>query len=547
VTAGFGLAVVGTLLRKRAALVVAGWAVAVAGFAAALAVSRSVVTSVDGLTTRAWPGAELAVAAVGLLIAAAPAAEWLASGLAGAKARRAKADGATGEDAGGAVASRGGRDGAPARMLAVIALAAVASAPILAAWFWVAGGVRGPVAAVAMPVLPPFVAASDTGGFGYRTLVLRDDDGTLSYAVLRQGDPSLGEPELTGYAPADQALARQVAALGAPVGADAGDPGLALGEFGIRWVLMPSPVNMALAQRLDASVGLVQHSSAPAYALWQVTGPVSRVRAIATDGSVTALPAPAGGTSSIPASTAGGTLVLAEPYGGWTATVNGRALMPLPRAVDGWAQGFTLPASGGQLVIRRDNTARDISLIAEVLAVLAVAVLALPGSRAAQATAGAESPAASREPEPGRNADRGTGRTARDGARNQAGRTGSALEGPRRRAHDAAPLVGTAAGGVGLLTGSDEPTTQARPATSAGRCPDPAIPRQVTIPTPGGPHGARPRRTPAGTPAPALTGVPGREQDRKQGREQDRKQDGAACRKPASRPAVRRPGSHGRR
>ena len=52
--------------------------VAVGASAAALAVSRSAVRTVAGgaPATSAWPGMALVIAAIGLLIAAAPAAEW---------------------------------------------------------------------------------------------------------------------------------------------------------------------------------------------------------------------------------------------------------------------------------------------------------------------------------------------------------------------------------------------------------------------------------------------------------------------------------------
>ena len=173
-----------------------------------------------------------------------------------------------------------------------------------------------------------------------------------------------------------------MAALGAPQGADAGDPGLVLGDFGIKWVMVPGPVSQALSQRLDASVGLVPVSKAPAYDLWQVSGPVARVRVVAKDGTVTPLAAQPVGMTAVSAPAAGGTLVLAEPYGGWTATLGGTALKPLPAPVNGWAQGFTLPPGGGQLVITRNDLARDVSLIAELVAVLAICVLALPGKRA---------------------------------------------------------------------------------------------------------------------------------------------------------------------
>ena len=111
---------------------------------------------------------------------------------------------------------------------------------------------QGPVGSVTSPLLPAFVSASSTSGQQYRTLILRPNGSVLDYTVVRQGDPTLGEPELTTDSAAEQALSRQVAALGAPDGADAGDPGLVLGSFGIRWVLLPGPVDPALAERLDA-------------------------------------------------------------------------------------------------------------------------------------------------------------------------------------------------------------------------------------------------------------------------------------------------------
>jgi len=200
--------------------------------------------------------------------------------------------------------------------------------------------------------------------------------------VVRQGDPTLGEPELTIGTAAAQALGRQVAALGAADGADAGDPGLVLGQFGIEWVLLPGPVNPALAQRLDSAAGLVAKSQSPAYYLWQVAGPVARARVVTTDGVTTTLASSPVGMSGVSAPQSGGTLELAEPYGGWTARLNGRALTPVPAPVDGWAQGFVLPPGGGKLSITRNDLPRDVSLVLELIALLAVGVAALPGKRA---------------------------------------------------------------------------------------------------------------------------------------------------------------------
>ncbi|HET6185844.1 MAG TPA: glycosyltransferase [Trebonia sp.] len=361
VTIGLGLAVAAALLpHRRSEVTVAGWCVAVVGLIAAIAVSRITVTPAEGgVASKGWPGVAMAVAALGLLVAAAPAAQWLAE----------------------TASRRSGAVGGARKLLAGVALAAAASAPVLVAVYWVADGVRGPIGSVATPLLPAFVSASSSSGGQYRTLVLRPAGASLTYTLVRQSDPTLGEPELTAASPAAAALDRQVAALGAPQGADAGDPGLVLGDFGIKWVMLPGPVNQGLAQRLDTSVGLMPVSKAPAYDLWQVSGPVARVRVVARDGTVTPLAAQPVGMTAVTAPAAGGTLVLAEPYGGWTAMLGGTALKPLPAPVNGWAQGFTLPAGGGQLVITRNDLARNVSLIAELVAVLAICVLALPGKR----------------------------------------------------------------------------------------------------------------------------------------------------------------------
>lgn len=229
-------------------LVGAGWAVAGVGYLLAIATAHSG----DG-----WSGAALAVTAVGLLAAAAPAVRWLCS------------------------LSR--------RSLSWTALGAAAALPLAAAGFWVTGGVRGPVTPRPQQVLPAFVAASSAGPAHYRTLVLRPSAGSsggVTFAVARAGDPSLGEPELAEPAATTEAFSRQVAALVAPDGADSGDPGQSLASSGIHWVLLPGPVDQTLADRLNAASGLVPLSSSPAGDLWQVTGTVPRAAGSQTHGTL---------------------------------------------------------------------------------------------------------------------------------------------------------------------------------------------------------------------------------------------------------------------
>jgi GT2 family glycosyltransferase len=398
VTAGLVLPAFGALLaRRRLPLVYAGWAVALGGLAVALVVSHVQVTLPGGTAVSAWPGVATAVAAVGLLLAGTPLIEAAAI----EAAALARAGDARGR----------GRFPPGWRGLAVLGgFAVAASAPVLAAGYWLAAGVRGPVTAAGPQVLPPFVASSSSGPDRTRTLVLRPDGTALSYTVLRNTDPVLGEPELTESSSATRALAGVVASLGAAAGGDGADAGQALSQFDVGYVLLPAPVNQTLAQELDGSAGLIRLTTAPAYDLWQVAGTVARARVIGPDGATVAVPSGPVGVNTVVSPGTSGTLVLAEAAGGWSATLDGRPLAKLTRPVDGWAQGFVLPAGGGRLVITRDELARDLSLAAEAAAILVVFALALPGTRSAVAAPAAAAPAGPETiPAPARRRDRASG------------------------------------------------------------------------------------------------------------------------------------------
>ena len=392
VTAGLVLPAFAALLaRRRTVLVYAGWGVALGGLILALAVSRATVTPPQGgAAVSAWPGLAIAIAAAGLLLAATPLIEAIGRALAG-KSGSGRAD--------------PDRSGHPAWRFAasVAGLAAVASAPALAAGYWLADGLGGPVTAAGTPIMPAFVAAAATGPDRARTLVLRQDAGTLSYAVLRAADPVPGEPELAETAASRNAMESVVASLPAAGSGDAGDTGRALSQFGIGYVLLADPADQPLAGQLNAAAGLQPLTRSSSYDLWQVSGTVARARVVTPSGAAVAVPSGPVGVNTRLAPGTAGTLVLAEATGGWSATLDGKPLTPLAAPVDGWAQGFTLPAGGGHLVIARHETARNLTLGAEAAALFVVFVLALPGSRssvpapAAPRAAGAPEPAAPAE------------------------------------------------------------------------------------------------------------------------------------------------------
>ncbi len=477
------------LLSRRRSLIMAGWGVALFGLLIAIAVSRAVVTppgAESGIA--AWPGVALAVVALGLLLAAATAGDAIPRLLGGGPARQGLAS---------------------ARGLGVIVIALIAcSAPALAAASWVVSGIRGPVAAAHGQLVPELVSVSSDNGLRLRTLVLRAEPGHVSYAVLRGVGPSLSDPNLAPVPAAQRALGDAVATLVAPNGGEAADQGNTLAQFDIGFVLMPAPVNQGLARLLDGVTGLRPVSVTSSFDLWRLVDFPARVRVVEASGQV--IPLRSGTVSvtgaSVPA--AGGTLELAEPAGGWSATLNGHPLTPVRSPAGGWAQAFRLPAGGGLLSIHRDDTAHTVVLLLELVVLAVVAVLALPGigtSASAPAAAAADDSRGPGEPgEPGEPAEpavpavpgprtraRGRGRS-----RGKAGRPGARpkrdQDGPprsrRSRPAEPVPRAGT--------TGDTVPANAAarcRPPPPGPTPPGPTPPGPRTFPPPRGSTSRRPR------------------------------------------------------
>jgi GT2 family glycosyltransferase len=406
VTGGLALAALAALLlTARRSLVLAGWTVALLGLLIALAASRVLVTAAGALRpVAAWPGIALAVAAAGLVLAAAVAADVLPGQLRDGGWRR------------------------PAGFGVLVLALAAASAPLLAAGGWLTTGVHGPVTASSGPVLPAFVSVSADTGLRPRTLVLRQGPDGVTFEVLRDSDPLIGATDLSQPPAGQRALDSAVSTLVAPNGEDALDQGRSLAALGIGYVLLPAPVNGTLASTLNDVPALRPVSKTGTFQLWRVADTAAQARVIEPDGTVLPVPASQVGVSGAAAPRSGGTLVLAEPAGGWSATLNGTALPSLP-PVDGWAQAFRLPSGGGTLDVSHSQLGRDLIVALEALAFLVVAALALPGTRVpAESSAAAAEPSGrrergrdggSRERREGDRERRDGGRERRDGGRSR--------------------------------------------------------------------------------------------------------------------------------
>ncbi|MEU2058390.1 glycosyltransferase family 2 protein [Streptomyces bungoensis] len=344
---GIVLAALAALLRSERRLgILAAWAVALVGLVFAAVSNHS-----------AWAGPATLVYGIALLTAAALGAD-------GARARVAEQ-------------SFGWRQ----PVAALIALASAAG-PLLVAAGWMIGGADGPVERRDPVQVPAFVAEDAGTADRARTLIL-DSDSTarVRYSLVRGSGARMGDAELAAADGENARLDKVVANLVAGSGADQAGQ---LGGFAVRYVLVHKGAPREITRVLDATPGLSRLSQQDGSALWRVDQQVSRATLVPAGGSGTARPVAAGPVeihTTIPSGSGSRVLRLADTASdGWTATLDGRALTRT--TVDGWAQGFQLPAAGGRLDVTYEAPlAHTAWLWAQGALAVVLVVLALPGRR----------------------------------------------------------------------------------------------------------------------------------------------------------------------
>ncbi|MFF2547713.1 glycosyltransferase [Kitasatospora sp. NPDC058063] len=417
-SAGVVLAALAALLRadRRRAVLVA-WGAAGAGLVFSVAVAGTSVTPASGgPAVPAWAGPATLIAGIALLAAAAIGA-----------------DGANARVAGIAFGWR--------QPVAALVVATAVLAPLGTGLWWALTGAGGPLHRGQADQVPAFIAEEAGTTDRARTLVVTGEKsgGAVRYTVLRGAGLTLGQAEST-VDPAtgtQDGLNKMVGSLLAGSGADQAS---ALAGYGIAYVLVQQPVIDVFKDVLDTTPGLVKANQDGAAALWQVNG-TPAVRAVITAPGANPVVVPSGArdlSTTVPAGPDGRVLRLAESAATeWKATVDGTALEPT--TVDGWAQGFKLPAAGGKLTVTREGGAAHTGWIwAQVLLGLTILVLALPGRRShkdddlpeeAVAAAALAAAAQAQAPAPGsrrarRMAERGEGGEGADGAEGGADESG---------------------------------------------------------------------------------------------------------------------------
>ncbi|MBT2447515.1 glycosyltransferase family 2 protein [Streptomyces sp. ISL-43] len=266
-------------------------------------------------------------------------------------------------------------------LAALIALAA-AVGPVIGAVAWMLSGAAGPLERRDPVQVPAFVAEESGTRDQARTLVIgATSPAALSYSLVRGSGGRLGDAELAAQAGSDTRLDKVVSSLVAGSGADQTDQ---LGGFAIRYVLVRDGAPPQIGRVLDATPGLSRLSKLEGSALWRVDRQVARVVIVPAKPGEAPIPVASGPVEAhtkIPAGEADRVLRIADKAApGWQATLDGKPLKA--KTLDGWAQGFELPAAGGRLdLVHEDALTRTAWHWAQGLLALVLLVMALPGRR----------------------------------------------------------------------------------------------------------------------------------------------------------------------
>lgn len=352
------VALFGLLRRPSHRVVLASWATAVASLLLALVASRLVVEVPPlGTQVRPWVGAFLLIMFAALLLAGAVGVDGLST----------------------EVADRSFTWVQPAAVLAGGAVTLVALGG--AAW-WLWAGAQGPVERSRSELLPTYVSVAMRSDAQPRVLALDLAGGSVGYSVLDGNEDAsrLGDAD-RGFAFGGSGTARRdVADAVSRLVAGSADADVAqrLRRLGVGYVVVRGADDEERA-RIGNAPGLGSASGNGGAVVWQLDPAVSRATVVpadpaSSDATVPVTRAPA----AVPPGTGERHLLIGEAADPrWRAELGET---PLAHVVDGWQQGFVVPAGGGTVVWRLSSPASWF-LPFQGLVLLVALVFAAPGIR----------------------------------------------------------------------------------------------------------------------------------------------------------------------
>lgn len=226
--------------------------------------------------------------------------------------------------------------------------------------------------------------AEDPSETTARLIVGGADTAVQTSAVVSARQVRAAEQDALDTDPADAALLR----TGAGLLGGTGEASAGLQAMAVGFVVVPPAASeteqqdqAALVETLDRSELLERVASTEDGTLWRVIDARARAAVLADseggseDGSVALASQVIDASGTLAPASAQRTIVLSErAAGAWHAEVDGTALRPV--TVDGWAQGFVLPAgTGGTVTIDHGDPARRTAF--QLLLAVACALTAL--------------------------------------------------------------------------------------------------------------------------------------------------------------------------
>jgi hypothetical protein len=345
------VAVLGLARRPGRRAVLAAWAAALAALAAAVILSKLVVSVPPvGTEVRPWVGSYLLLGFGALIFGG-------GMGL----------DGVSGD-----MKERSFSWLQPASVLAGIAVCLVS---VGGAVWWVLAGAHGPIERTRLNDIPPYVMNAIKSDTRPRLLAIDLSNGSAGYAVLADDHMRLGDADrgftFGGSAPArDQVNDLAVRLVAGTADADI-SPQLARLGIGYVWV---TGATQDVQARIDNTPGLGIASGNERGVVWKLDPPVSR--GVLEDGGARL---PIGRSpASVPNGSEQRELQIGEAADvRWRTNLNGQ---PLPRAADGWQQVFLMPSPGGTVTYVLPSVMPWL-LLAQGLVLLVAVVLAAPAIR----------------------------------------------------------------------------------------------------------------------------------------------------------------------
>ncbi|MEO9150793.1 MAG: glycosyltransferase [Lapillicoccus sp.] len=281
-----------------------------------------------------------------------------------------------------------------AKKLGVAVASFVLAVSVLGAGALTARNGLGDRVGVGRDALPAVAVDQSRGVEGNRLLILRPTVDRIDYRLVG-AEPGPLQRDVIGPVATDPGLAPLVGALATGVSADASGPGAGarLADQGVGFVSLRADAASPLSRTLDAESGLTRLGTTDDQTLWRVlartpavgaadeTVPPSRVR-VADAAGAPLLGVPVDGphgavNTTLPSGAAGRQLVVAEaPEWARVARVTYDDT-PLTAVSGSGFPTYTLPATGGRLVIDLPPAQQDWFLLQLVLLVVVV-FLAIP-------------------------------------------------------------------------------------------------------------------------------------------------------------------------